>query len=91
MQLNLSDPDSIIAWWRVLPDRHDSYLAYKLKVGPEFAPAIREAQQRIASNPELAGRRAQADQSQQQHETRQTERTERLSAHALRHQEFAVV
>ncbi|MFG6459775.1 hypothetical protein [Roseateles sp. BYS96W] len=53
MLLNLNDPDSIVAWWRVLPDRHDDYLAYKVKVSPEFAPAINEARRRIAANSDL--------------------------------------
>lgn len=50
MNLNLNDPDSIVAWWQVLPERHSAFLDYKLRASPEFAPAIREAQRRIASD-----------------------------------------
>jgi hypothetical protein len=51
MLLNLNDPDSIVAWWTVLPDRHDDYLAYKVKASPEFARAINDARRRIAAAP----------------------------------------
>jgi len=54
MLLDLNDADSILKWWRVWPERHDSYLEYSLKTSPEFAPAIREAQRRIAAIPELS-------------------------------------
>jgi hypothetical protein len=53
MMMNLNDPESILAWWQVLPDRHDSYLDYKLRASPEFAPAILEARRRIADDPNL--------------------------------------
>lgn len=42
MKLNLADPDGILAWWRVLPDRHSDYLDYKIRTSAEFAPAIRD-------------------------------------------------
>lgn len=50
MHLNLNDPDSIVRWWTVLPDRHDDYLAYKVQISPEFAPNITEARRRIADS-----------------------------------------
>ena len=84
MLLNLNDPESILAWWRVLPERHDSYLDYKLKASPEFAPAILEAQRRIAGSPELCALLANAAQRR-----RQREAAEQLSAYELRYREFA--
>lgn len=89
MQLDLNDPDSIIAWWKVFPDRHDGYLDYKAKASPEFAPTIREARRRIASSQELTGLLAQAAQRTQQFEAEQAERRGRLSALELRHHELA--
>lgn len=53
MLLNLNDPTSIVQWWRVCPERHSSYLEVKLRLSPEFAPSIREAQRQIASSDEL--------------------------------------
>ncbi|MCE4554245.1 hypothetical protein [Pelomonas cellulosilytica] len=50
MQLDLSSADSLFAWWRVWPERHDSYLDYKLSVSPEFAPAIHAARRQIAAS-----------------------------------------
>ena len=58
MHLDLNRVDSIVAWWRVWPERHDSYLDYKLHASPEFAHSIRAAQRRIASSPELQALKA---------------------------------
>lgn len=55
MLLNLNDPESIVSWWKVYPDQHQAYLDHKLKVSPEFAPSIRDAQRRIAEDPDLRG------------------------------------
>jgi len=84
MLLNLNDPESILAWWRVLPERHDSYLDYKLRASPEFAPAILEARRRIAGSPELRALLVDAVQRR-----RQREAAEWPSAYELRYQEFA--
>ena len=89
MELKLTDPDSIIAWWQVFPDRHDSFLTYKIRASPEFAPAISEARRRIAADPVLAGLLRQAEQRTRQHEARQAELREPLGAHELRHPEVA--
>ncbi|RYG88000.1 MAG: hypothetical protein EON59_05745 [Alphaproteobacteria bacterium] len=62
MLLNLNDPASIVAWWQVLPDQHDVYLDHKMKVSPEFGPAISEAQRRISGDPRLLELRARAAQ-----------------------------
>ena len=90
MHLNLNDPDSIVAWWTVLPDRHDDYLAYKLQVSPEFAPSINEARRRIAAHPDLAELLDQAVQRRRQHEALQAERAQRLTSLQRRHQELAM-
>ena len=58
MLLDLNDPESIFAWWQVWPERHDSYLDYKMKASPEFASSIRQAQRLIAARPELRALRA---------------------------------
>jgi hypothetical protein len=89
MLLNLNDPDSIVAWWTVLPDRHDEYLTHKAKVSPEFAPAINEARRRIAARPEMADLLDQAVQRHRRHEASMASRNEGLSSLQLRHQELA--
>ncbi|NCT81673.1 MAG: hypothetical protein GXC94_00875 [Comamonadaceae bacterium] len=89
MLLNLNDPDSIVTWWTVLPDRHDAYLAHKLRVSPEFAPAINEARRRIAVRPELANLLPQAMQRRRDEEALQAERTAHLTSLRLRHMELA--
>lgn len=53
MQLDLNSVDSIVAWWRVWPERHDSYLDYKLAASPEFAHSILGARRVIDARPEL--------------------------------------
>lgn len=53
MFLDLNDPASIVDWWRVWPERHDGFLEQKLRLSPQFRPAIREARRRIAASPEL--------------------------------------
>jgi hypothetical protein len=89
MLLNLNDPDSIVAWWTVLPDRHEDYLAYKVQVSPEFAPAINEARGRIAANPELRRLLANAIERRRNHDAAMASRNEGLSSLQLRHQELA--
>ena len=89
MLLNLNDPESILDWWKVFPDRHASFLDYKLKSSPEFAPAIREAQRRISNSSELSGLLAEAAQQRRQREDRQAEQDVNVPAHELRHREFA--
>lgn len=85
MLVNLNDAESILTWWKVLPERHDVFLDYKLRASPEFAPAILEARRQIANNPEL--RRLLRDSIQRRNDTVQQEH---LSAHELRHREFAM-
>lgn len=53
MQLDLSNVDSIVAWWRVWPERHDSYLDFKLAASPEFAHSILSARRLIDARPDL--------------------------------------
>jgi len=62
MQLDLTDVDSIVAWWRVWPGRHDSYLDYKAKASPEFAYSIGAARRLIAADPDLQQLRRQSAQ-----------------------------
>lgn len=85
MLLNLNDAESILAWWKVLPERHDAFLDYKLRVSPEFAPAILEAQRQIAEDSELS--RLLRESIQRRNAIAQQEH---LSAHDLRHREFAM-
>lgn len=61
MQLDLSNVDSIVAWWRVWPERHDSYLDYKLQASPEFAHSILSARRVIDGRPELRALRPPAE------------------------------
>lgn len=53
MHLNLNDPSSIVAWWKVFPEQHQNYLDFKLKASPEFGPAILEALRRIEGDVSL--------------------------------------
>ncbi len=89
MQLNLKDLESIITWWKVLPDQHSAYLDHKIKVSPEFAPAIMEAQRRIAEEPELRGLLAQSIQRRRQGEAYRAEQDGDVRAHELRWRELA--
>lgn len=67
--------------------RHASFLEYKLRSSPEFAPAIREARRRISNNPELSSLMAAA--GQRLLEARQAEQEVIVPAHEQRHREFA--
>lgn len=89
MQLNLKDPESIITWWKVLPDQHSVYLDHKIKVSPEFAPAIMEAQRRIAEEPELLDLLAKSVQRRRHGEAYRAEQDGDVRAHALRWRELA--
>jgi len=89
MLLNLNDPDSIVAWWTVLPDRHDAYLSHKVRVSPEFAPAINEARRRIADRPELTRMLDKSNARRLQHEAAMAGCNDSLSSLQLRHQELA--
>ncbi|CAM4153806.1 hypothetical protein ROSA5918_24550 [Roseateles saccharophilus] len=89
MLLNLNDPESIVAWWTVLPDRHDAYLAHKIRVNPEFAPAINEARRHIAARPELTRMLDQSTARLLRHEAAMVSRSEGLSSLQLRHQELS--
>jgi len=60
MLLNLNDPQSILQWWLVWPERHHAFLEHKLKASPEFGFVIREALQLIAQRPEFRGLRRPA-------------------------------
>lgn len=88
MLLNLNDPASILAWWKVLPERHDSFLTYKLRASPEFAPAILEAQRRIADDPELRDLLVQTEHQRRQAETGST--NGHLPGQEVTRAEFAV-
>lgn len=89
MNLNLNDPDSIIAWWQVLPDQHDSYLEHVHQVRPQFRPAIKEAQRRIATDPALSDLLARAIQQRRQGEAFRAEMESDVPAHELRWRELA--
>ncbi|RTL36299.1 MAG: hypothetical protein EKK53_23060 [Burkholderiales bacterium] len=51
MHLNLTDPDSIVSWWRTFPERHWAYLAVFESRSPQFRLAIRAARARIQADP----------------------------------------
>ncbi|MCV2357627.1 hypothetical protein LNV08_01410 [Paucibacter sp. TC2R-5] len=53
MILNLTDPDSIVSWWKVLPERHGPQLQAIARLRPQFALPIRAAWRRIKADPEL--------------------------------------
>lgn len=80
MLLNLNDPESIVNWWRVFPERHDGFLEHKLRLSPEFGLAIREAQRRIAGSEELQGMLVRSAAQRRVHEASQAERVSRMSS-----------
>ena len=89
MLLDLNDPESIIRWWKVLPERHDGVLQQTLKQNPDFAPAIVEAQRRIARSEELQVLLAQSVHEREQHEAVQAERRSRMSSVELLRRDLA--
>jgi len=90
MQLDLNNVDSILAWWRVFPERHDSYLDYKLRASPEFAPSIWAARRRIASSPELLALRERSIQERHVRQARHAELDSEVSARELRYRELSM-
>lgn len=89
MLLDLNDPLSIVAWWRVWPERHDGFLEQKAKLSPQFRPAIREAQRRIAASPELQQLLADSVAQRQTYDAHQAERTARMSSVEMLRRELA--
>jgi hypothetical protein len=89
MLLDLNDAESILTWWRVWPERHDANLEYFLQSSPQFAPAIREAQRRIAASPELNSMLANGVQDRRGCLAAQASNRASLSAYELRMAEFA--
>ncbi|MCV2350314.1 hypothetical protein [Paucibacter sp. Y2R2-4] len=53
MKLNLGDPASIVAWWKILPERHGPQLEAFERLRPQFAPPIRAAWRIIKADPKL--------------------------------------
>lgn len=53
MILNLNDPSSIVAWWKVLPERHGAQLLAFGRLRPQFSSPIRAALRRIKADPEF--------------------------------------
>ncbi len=90
MQLDLSNVDSIVAWWQVFPERHDSYLDYKLRVSPEFAFSINAARRRIAMSPELRALGPQRTQPRRSPQTWDEERASEALASESSDCEFAM-
>jgi len=89
MVLDLNDPDSILAWWKVWPARHDGFLDFHLNTKPQFAFAIREAQRRIASDPGLGAMLAAGVwELRAQQEVRLRSDAD-IRAYQLKHREFA--
>ena len=89
MLLDLNDADSILRWWRVWPERHDANLEYFLQSSPQCAPAITEAQRRIAASSELSSMLANAAQERRARLAARASDRASLSAYHLRMAEFA--
>jgi hypothetical protein len=89
MLLDLNDPSSIVAWWRVWPERHAEFLTHKLKSSPQFAPGIRAAQRLIAEDPELQALWAQSVLERREREAREVQLSRTKSSLELRWQELA--
>jgi len=80
MQLNLNDPTSIVQWWRVFPERHSNYLEVKLRLSPDFAPSIREAQRQIAASEELQALLTTSVNERRRQEAYQSQRVASMSS-----------
>jgi len=89
MLLDLNDPESIVQWWMVLPERHDGVLEQTLRLSPQFAPAIREAQRRIARSADLQALLARSLQERLRQEAIQTERRSKMSSVELLRRDMA--
>lgn len=83
MILNLNDVSSILAWWRVCPDRHSSYLDQKLRFSPEFGATSREAQRLIDGSDEMQALLARSTAQRQQQDAYQAQRRAAMSSVAL--------
>jgi hypothetical protein len=60
MQLNLEEPESIVKWWRICPERHWLYLEALEVQSPQFRGAIRHARHRIEADSMFSRRRVEA-------------------------------
>lgn len=60
MQLNLEEPESIVQWWRVSPERHWLCLEALEAQSPQFRSAIRDARHRIEADSLFSRRRVEA-------------------------------
>ncbi len=89
MLLNLNDVDSILRWWRVLPERHDGVLE-QMRMRPQFAPAIMEAQRRISSCEALQSLLRSLRAQREQQDADQAEQTSRLSSVQMLRRELSV-
>jgi hypothetical protein len=50
MTLDLTDPASIVRWYRVCPPRHGPQLAVWARVWPQFAESIKRAGQLLRAS-----------------------------------------
>lgn len=89
MFLDLNDPASIVAWWRIWPERHAEFLTHKLTASPQFAPAIREAQRLISTDPELRAAWKRSVREREEREAQEAARSEKVSSLELRWRELA--
>ena len=89
MLVNLNDPESILAWWKVWPARHDGFLDFKLKANPQFASAISEVQRRIAADAELSAMLAAGVWEQREREQVRLRIDADVPAYQLKQREFA--
>lgn len=56
MIVDIKDPASILAWWRIHPERHGPQLKAIAKLHPQFRPAIKAAAN-MKEQGDQAGRR----------------------------------
>jgi hypothetical protein len=64
----------------VLPERHDGVLQQTLLLSPQFAPAIKEAQRRIADSEELQAMLRRSQGLREQQAIYKRDRTSRMSS-----------
>ncbi|WP_077033188.1 hypothetical protein [Pelomonas sp. KK5] len=90
MVVDLNDPESILRWWKVWPARHDGYLDFEMQTQPQFAPAIREVQRRIASDSALSAMLSAGIREQREQLAQRSRGNAELRAYQIRHREFSL-
>lgn len=61
MLVDLMNPESVVAWWAVYPERHGPLLADFARRRPDLRPALVQARRLIMADPRLAAEYSRAE------------------------------